>query len=477
VKRPFPNSYWVEPGLLLAGEHPFLRDLATTRERIAGLLDVGVRCFFDLTEAGEMEDYHRLLPPAAIYESFSIPDHSVPHNMELMRSLQTRLERHMSSGVPVYVHCRAGIGRTGITIGCYLREQGEDAGAALNELNRLWQQNARAQRWPTIPETDEQADFIRNWAPHPLDVADESGQHRLQVRPLQRFRGCLVGLAVGDIYANSQGNVTAATAWTDDSAMAVAVAESLLECRGFDGRDQLSRYRQLQKNPASFGALPDMELRPVVRDVLARAQSNRSTLQGSHDSTRLDSSALARSAAAALYSANNPGHAASLAGDIARVTHQVPFLVDLCRLLSGMIAAALLGHSRSRILAAWQNLGAMPLRDDVLALAQDWGKPSVGRRRPPPPVLAVLDRAVRSFATSSSFEAGLERAAAGSGTERDAVCAVYGALAGAYYGERNIPTVLRERVEGVGRLLGLADAMFQLHGEKIERPVAGGTAA
>ena len=55
VKPPLPNSYWVEPGRLLAGEHPAGKDLADTRRRILLLLEAGVRSFIDLTETGEME--------------------------------------------------------------------------------------------------------------------------------------------------------------------------------------------------------------------------------------------------------------------------------------------------------------------------------------------------------------------------------------------------------------------------------------
>jgi protein-tyrosine phosphatase len=63
----------------------------------------------------------------------------------------------------VYVHCRAGIGRTGLVVGCYLADATGDGKAAIKELNQLWQQSERAKSWPTIPQTSEQADYIRRW--------------------------------------------------------------------------------------------------------------------------------------------------------------------------------------------------------------------------------------------------------------------------------------------------------------------------
>jgi hypothetical protein len=61
------------------------------------------------------------------------------------------------------VHCRAGIGRTGLIIGCYLAEQEASGKAALKTLNQLWRQSARSASWAQVPQTAEQADYIRHW--------------------------------------------------------------------------------------------------------------------------------------------------------------------------------------------------------------------------------------------------------------------------------------------------------------------------
>lgn len=162
MKPPLPNSYWVVPGKLLAGEHPDGGGEESTRARLATLIDAGVRRFIDLT-GDELPSYRPLLPQDVGYENFAMPDHSVPHTLQQMGDVQAALERHIAAGEAPYVHCRAGIGRTGITIGCYLRNQGRSADEALDELNQLWQQNARARRWPRVPETEEQEAFIRDW--------------------------------------------------------------------------------------------------------------------------------------------------------------------------------------------------------------------------------------------------------------------------------------------------------------------------
>jgi hypothetical protein len=52
--KPDPNTYWVVPGKLLAGEYPGARDPEESRQRLRKFLAAGVRHFIDLTEAGEL---------------------------------------------------------------------------------------------------------------------------------------------------------------------------------------------------------------------------------------------------------------------------------------------------------------------------------------------------------------------------------------------------------------------------------------
>jgi ADP-ribosylglycohydrolase len=446
VKPPLPHSYWVEPGSLLAGEHPDGGGASATRSRVEKLLASGVRCFVDLTQPHELPPYGELLPEGVEYRNFPMRDHSLPQSRQQMREVQQALQAAMQGGV-VYVHCRAGIGRTGVAIGCYLREQGESASGALAELNRLWQQNARAASWPTIPETEEQEAYVRNW---------NSGEEAL---PSQRWRGCIVGLAVADALAGEVASGDGPLAWTDDTGLMLCVAESLLACDGFDGRDQLVRFRAWALDPAGAGAAATAELRPAVRNVLARAAWNRSTLHGSHDPAQMDPSPLSRVAAAALFAGSRADTAAALAADCARVTHQTAVLVDACRLLATMISRALAGMPREALLAAGQ-VGGMPLREEVGAMVAGWSV-GAGRRKPLSGVLGVLDRAVRCVMRARTFGDGLQRALDSPGNDRDAVCAVYGALAGALHGEAAFDPALLRRMAALDRLTQLADQLCQ----------------
>ena len=160
---PLRNSYWVVPGRVLAGEHPGGTTREATLERLQRLFAAGVECFIDLTEPGELKPYDLELPFNIEYLRKPIRDHGIPAQRLHMAEILDCIHDAVQSGRCVYVHCRAGIGRTGTTVGCYLVEQGLSGEAALDELNRLWQFCARLVTWPEVPQTGNQANYILGW--------------------------------------------------------------------------------------------------------------------------------------------------------------------------------------------------------------------------------------------------------------------------------------------------------------------------
>ena len=163
MRRPIPNSFWIIPGKLIAGEYPIGPDYTHARARLAGFKELGISHFMDLTQAGEMPQYRHLLPMYSTYQHSPIADESVPAAADQVRTLLTDIQSTMAEGRRVYVHCRAGIGRTNLVIGCLLAERSGDGDAALIELNELWVENERSTSWPVVPQTVEQANYIRRW--------------------------------------------------------------------------------------------------------------------------------------------------------------------------------------------------------------------------------------------------------------------------------------------------------------------------
>ena len=168
--RPIPESYWVEPGRLLAGDYPGQFDGESTRKRIDALLEAGFDTFIDLTRPDEIPLYTQALFDAAqAYQievkhyRFPIRDFGLP-TAEQMKSILDRIDESLQAGHKIYLHCWGGIGRTGTTVGCYLVRRGRTGEEALKQLAAWWQKVPKSHYHPQSPETQEQADFILNWA-------------------------------------------------------------------------------------------------------------------------------------------------------------------------------------------------------------------------------------------------------------------------------------------------------------------------
>lgn len=170
LSRPIPESYWIEPGRLLAGEYPGHFDSETARKRIDALLEARFDTFIDLTRPNETVSYIRtLFDEAKAYEievqhyNFPIGDFGLP-TPERMKKILDTLDEALNSGRKVYLHCQGGIGRTGTTVGCYLVRHGMSGQEALDQLAAWWRTVPKSQIHQRSPETREQVDFILNWA-------------------------------------------------------------------------------------------------------------------------------------------------------------------------------------------------------------------------------------------------------------------------------------------------------------------------
>jgi len=167
--RPIPESYWVEPNQLLAGEYPAQFDSELTRKRIDALLQAGFNTFIDLTKPNETIAYSRLLlDEAKLYDvkvkhqRFAIGDFGLP-TPELMTEILNTIDSELQAGKKIYLHCWGGIGRTGTTVGCYLVRRGKTGADALRQLADWWQTVPKSRIHLRSPETREQAEFVLNW--------------------------------------------------------------------------------------------------------------------------------------------------------------------------------------------------------------------------------------------------------------------------------------------------------------------------
>jgi predicted protein tyrosine phosphatase len=163
---PIRDSYWVDPGRLLAGEYPGAYDARLAKARLEAFVRAGIRTFIDLTESRDgLEAYEPFLAVIASerqleigYYRFGVRDRGIPAAGVMERVLE-RIRDEIANARPVYVHCWGGIGRTGTVVGCWLVEQGRTPSEALDEIEAL--RVTVTDAFARSPETDTQRDFVR----------------------------------------------------------------------------------------------------------------------------------------------------------------------------------------------------------------------------------------------------------------------------------------------------------------------------
>ena len=460
VSVPLPNSYWVRPGQLLAGEYPGSTSRAEAAERVQKLLHAGVNSFIDLTEAEELPPYevhlNELSEQLIRYRRLPILDHGVPDSPADMIRILDHIDGELAAGRCVYVHCRAGIGRTGTTVGCHLIRSGLGSEDALDRLQELWQQCGRSRRWPTIPETDEQVEFVRQWR----ETAVPGGA----VDVLARYEASLVGLAIGDalgsMVANSHFDAAtlvagrlrdAGTLATGAStAMTRALAESLIATGANDSDDQMRRYLAWTQNVGNIGVPPE------VRRALAGWQWSRKKLAGTHDPANLDPHSLPRTVAIAMYLRSDAQFAIDAAAEASRTTQQSPVVLDLCRVWAALFVDAFAGVNKQTLVSfggpAMQLVRQRQLKAPVKQLLDGRGnKPCADAND----ALAVTCVALDGFAAGKTLHDVLIRVLTSSRAAPSAA-ALCGALCGAYHGNDAISPELQRQLPDEAALRSLA---------------------
>src|SRR5579859_7832099 len=88
--------------------------------------------------------------------SLPVPDRHVPSKESDVTAIVEKLDADLSSGKNVVIHCRQGVGRSGLVAACLLITNGLSSGAAVETVS--------AARGTPVPETPEQRQWIDHYA-------------------------------------------------------------------------------------------------------------------------------------------------------------------------------------------------------------------------------------------------------------------------------------------------------------------------
>jgi ADP-ribosyl-[dinitrogen reductase] hydrolase len=301
----------------------------------------------------------------------------------------------------------------------------------------------------------------------------------------ERYRGALLGLAVGDALGTtiefaSPGSFQLITdmvgggpfqlkpgEWTDDTSMALCLAESLIERQGFFPIDQMDRYVRWFRQGYLSSTAECFDIGNTTRRALIQFEMTREPFAGATDPLKAGNGSLMRLAPVPLAFAASPATAIEKSGESSRTTHAAVTAIDACRFYGALIVGAVQGASKEDLLSKryapvpgyWEK---HPLIPEVDAIAAG----SFKERRPPEIrgtgyVVNSLEAALWAFYRSGSFREGC-LLAVNLGEDADTTGAVYGQLAGAYYGEGGVPLEWRERIATREKIESLADGLAEL---------------
>lgn len=300
-----------------------------------------------------------------------------------------------------------------------------------------------------------------------------------------RYRGALLGLAVGDALGTtlefkSPGTFTPVTditgggpfqlkpgQWTDDTSMALCLAESLIEKRGFDPVDQLERYVRWRRDGYMSCTGSCFDIGVTTSGALSEFERTRKPYCGSTNPRAAGNGSIMRLAPVPLFFANRPAGAIERSGDSSRTTHGAAACVDACRYMGGLIAGAVNGVGKDELLSGhytpvqgyWRQFPLCPEIDEIAA-------GSFKRRNPPEirgtgHVVRSLEAALWAFHKGKDFREGV-LLAVNLGDDADTTGAVYGQIAGACYGYEGIPANWCDIVAMKAEIVELADKLYPL---------------
>jgi ADP-ribosyl-[dinitrogen reductase] hydrolase len=334
-------------------------------------------------------------------------------------------------------------------------------------------------------------------APHekilPADIRTVRPPNQPQDHPIvDRIRGSLVGLAVGDALGASvefrprqylvehpvsdmmSGGTWGLRAgqWTDDTSMALCLASSLISQKGYNSYDQMVRYkwwyrdgylsstgqcfdignatrtsldefyRRQNRLKRDFNLQTDLEVDQLSSALIQQVQFDVNCSQ----SGVAGNGALMRLAPVPLFFYRTPSTAVELSGQSARLTHGDDVAVDACRYYGALIVAAVTGESKETLLSNhfYENhshwFGPQALHNDILRIASGSYKRQGGYEegiRGKGHIVLALEAALWAFWSADSFDEGVLKAV-NLGDDADTTAAIYGQLAGAHYGYDNI---------------------------------------
>lgn len=279
---------------------------------------------------------------------------------------------------------------------------------------------------------------------------------------IDKCYGAIIGLAVGDALGASIEFKPPGTfepvvdmigggphnlnpgEWTDDTTMALCLAESLIKTGKFDPIDQLKRYNKWYKEGYLSVNGICFDIGNTILKALNKFERTQESYPGPFHERSAGNGSLMRLAPIPIFYLSNPLKTVQYSGKSSRTTHNHPLTVDACRYFGGLIHGAIIGTSKEELVS--EKYSPIPSYWTVNEMEHEMEIVAEGsfKNLEPPEirgrgfVVKSLEAALWAFYKTDNFEDGCLKAV-NLGDDADTTGAIYGQLAGAYYGASGIP--------------------------------------
>jgi ADP-ribosylglycohydrolase len=291
---------------------------------------------------------------------------------------------------------------------------------------------------------------------------------------VDRAIGAMLGLAVGDALGTTlefsrrdSGPVVRdligggpfglkAGEWTDDTSMALCLADSLIANRGFDARDLLVRFVGWWREGTNSVTGRCFDIGNTTRAALARFEQAGQLEAGPVDPQQAGNGSLMRLAPVAITAAAGFEEGEGLADFQSRTTHPAPVAHEACRFYAQKMVMAILGAPKDEVLLPVEWEGS----SEITAIpACGWRDKERHEISSSGYVVHTLEAALWCVDRSDGFEEAVILAA-NLGDDADTVGAVTGQLAGALWGREGIPKRWLEKLAWREHLVERAEALL-----------------
>jgi len=287
-----------------------------------------------------------------------------------------------------------------------------------------------------------------------------------------RLMGCLVGLAVGDAVGTAlefkpRGTFEPITdmvgggpfrlepgQWTDDTSMALCLADSLLECGGFDAEDQMQRYCSWRDEGLWSSQGVCFDIGNTVSLALNHFGETGEAIAGSTKPYSAGNGCIMRLAPVPMFFYPEREQMTLRSAESSTTTHGARECVDSCRFLASVLFRAFEGCAKEEVL--FGDRDSFEGKPKVVEIARgSYLKKRGDEISGTGYVIDCLEASLYCFEKTTSYREAVLMAA-NLGDDADTTAAVCGQIAGAHYGMGGIPEAWVEKLARRDEILDIA---------------------